>query len=251
MRKFAGSTGAVLGLLLIAAVVATGQGVYWESVDMNAPDDPPTKMFYMPGKMRVEMDSKTNAVITRMDQEKMYFLDLGEKTYWTMTYAEFEAQMKEASDQMAQLRDKMKDMPEEQRKMIEKMMGNPATKDPVIVVKKTGERKTVSGYACTRYNVAADGKEMMTMWATTDVKMPPTLREDIARFTKRQMTGNIQFVKAMSEAMMKVDGFVMETDMGSIKTQVTKLELKSSPSAMFEVPAGFKNVPRPAKDAKD
>ncbi len=251
MRKFAGSTIAVLALLLAVAVAASGQGVYWESVDMNEADAPPTKMFYMPGKMRVEMDAKDNAIITRMDQEKMYFLNLTEKTYWTMTYAELEAQMKEAGDQMAQLREKMKDMPEEQRQMIEKMMGNPAAKDPVIVVKKSGEKKTVSGYACTRYTVTADGKEMMNMWATTDVKMPPTLRDDIARFSKRQMTGNIQMVRAMSEAMMKIDGFVMETDMGSVKTQVTKLEMKNSPATLFEVPAGFKNVPRPGKDAKD
>jgi hypothetical protein len=58
-------------------------------------------------------------------------------------------------------------------------------------------------------------------------------------------------VRAMSEAMMKIDGFVMETDMGSVKTRVTKLEMKNSPATLFEVPAGFKNVPRPGKDAKD
>lgn len=45
---------------------------------------------------------------------------------------------------------------------------------------------------------------------------------------------------AIASAYAKIDGFPMETVMGDVKTVVTKVESRNTPTTEFEVPAGYK-----------
>ena len=166
----------VLCALLAIAVAAWSQGLYWESNTAAMGRNIPTKTSYMPGKMRI--DSEKEYTILRLDQEKMYMVHPDKKSYREMTFAELEAQMKgmnaRVAKQMEQMQGKMKDMPEEQRKMIEKMMKQQGTpgkeKDTKIEVKATGKTQSILGHACIKYAIKENGKEMGSVWATKDIK---------------------------------------------------------------------------------
>lgn len=138
---------------LFVAVVAFGQGLYWESgTSGGALGDRviTAQNFYMPHMFKSATVDMGGSVIVRLDKKLIYQIDANEKTYSEMTFDEWEAQMKKMNEKMNaqsdELKKKMEGMPEEQRKMMEQMMGNkmaPKGKDGKVEVVKTGESKKV------------------------------------------------------------------------------------------------------------
>ncbi len=248
---------------LFVAGIAYSQGVYWESATSGgALGDRviAAQSYYMPHKFKSTTPDMGNAMIVRLDKKMIYQIDPTEKTYSEMTFDEWEAQMKKMSQKMdaqtEELQKKMESMPEEQRKMVEQMMGNQMAakkgKDAKIDVKKTGETKKIAGLGCTKYTVTRDGKEALALWATKDLKGFDTMRKDIQEFSSRMMASDFQGTKGLAEAMNKVDGFPMETDMqGGVKIEVTKVERKEIAASEFEVPAGYTKVKPKGMDDKD
>ncbi len=239
---------------LFVAVVAFSQGVYWESTTSGgALGDRAisSQSYYMPHMFKSLSPDMGDVLIVRLDKKIIYQVNPTEKTYTEQTFDEFEAQMKKmgekADAQMAELQKKMQTMPEEQRKMVEQMMadrmGN-KDKNAKIDVAKTSESKTIAGYGCTKYSVTKDGKETLALWATKDLKgYDNTMRKDMQDFSARMMTADLGGTKGLVEALNKVDGFPMETDMqGGVKVQVTKVERKNIAASEFEVPAGYTKV---------
>lgn len=239
-------------LLAVAlAVPAVAQGLYWESTMTGGPVGERTEeMWAMPKMMKGVTKETGETFIVRLDKELLITIDPKEKTYSEITFAEMESMMKKASGQMdakmAEMQKKLADMPEEQRKMVEQMMagkmpGRP--KDAKVEVEKTGDKKTISGYACTKYAVTQDGKEAMTLWVTKDVKGFASMRKDLEEFSKRMMAMNPMGGKGLGEGYKKIDGFPIRTEMsGAFTSTVTKIEEKSTPASAFEVPAGYKKV---------
>lgn len=240
------------------ASVALGQGLYWESTTTGVGSDArATESYAMPKMMKV-VSPDGKAVIIRADQDKFINVDNKTRTYREMTFAELQAAGEAMQTQMeaakAQMEQQMKSMSAEQRAMMEKMMpkkpAGSAAKS-AVVVNKTGETKTVAGYTCTKYVATENGKPMLTLWTTKDVKGFDTLREDWLNFQKRIAGSNRNIGGAMVEAYSKIEGFPMETVMGDITTQVTKVESRTTPASEFEVPAGYKkesmNLPKPPR----
>ena len=211
--------GLVLCLSLMIGLAAYGQGMYWETKMTGHGQERMTKMYAMPKMFKTTEGDGGDAVIVRLDKEVIYQIDAKEKTYSEMTFAELEVMMKKMGGKMdaamAQMEDKMKDMPEEQRKMVEQMMGSrmQGKTDAVVDVKSTGEKKTISGFSCAKYVVNQDGKEMMTLWATKDIKDFGAMRKDWEEFSKRMMALSPMGMKGLAEGMKKVDGFPIQTDM--------------------------------------
>ncbi len=120
-----------LVLLTMIGTALLAQGLYYESVTkggMLGDKEISSSTYLMPKMFKHVSQPEGSAVIIRMDQQKMYNVDPKEKTYSEMTFEEMEQQMKKMSakmdSQMAQLEESMKDMPPEQRKMMEGMMGS-------------------------------------------------------------------------------------------------------------------------------
>jgi len=112
------------------------------------------------GNMRLVMDTKTS---------RMLMIDDGKKQYMEMD----SETIKQTSDLMDMVRTQMmaqlENMPEGQRKMLEERMGinlkKPAT--PVITIKPTGKKKTVSKVKCEVHDVLSDGKKTMEACVAT------------------------------------------------------------------------------------
>ena len=251
---------AVLAALFVA-VVANSQGLYWESGTSGGPLGDrviSSHSYYMPHMFKSTTVDMGNVTIVRLDKKMIYQIDSNEKTYSEMTFDEWETQLKNMGAKMDAQRDelkkKMESMPEEQRKMMEQMMGSQMaanSKDAKVDVVKTGESKKIAGFGCTKYSVTKDGKETLALWATKDLKGYDTMRKDMEEFTTRMMSSDVQGMKSYAEAIKKVDGFPMQTDMqGGIKVEVTKVEKKNIAANEFEVPSGYTKVKPKMMDEK-
>ncbi len=248
---------------LFVAVIAFGQGVYWESATSGGAlgDRVISSLsYYMPHKFKSTTLDMGNATIVRLDKKMIYQIDTNEKTYSEMTFDEWEAEMKKMGQkmdaQMDELQKKMENMPEEQRKMMEQMTGSQMAgkknKDAKIDVTKTGESKQIAGMGCTKYSVTKDGKEAIALWATKDLKGYEAMRKDMEEFGARMMASDFQGMKGLAEAIKKVDGFPMETDMqGGVKIEVTKVQRKDIAANEFDVPSGFTKVKPKTMDDKE
>lgn len=254
-----------VGLCIAVSMVGTayGQGVYWEAHRSGGRSGDKTvteKMYYMPKKFKSESSDDGGMVIFRLDKEVMYIVNTKEKTYSEMTFAEMENAMKTMGSKMdatmAKMQKEMEGMPEAQRKMVEKMMKGKipgkTAEGAEIEVTRTGEKKTISGYSCTKYVLGEKGKDLLTLWVTKDVKDFEGMRKDFEQFRKRLMAMNPMMAKGLAAKINEVDGFPIETDMGGrMKQVVTKIERKATPSGDFEVPMGFKKVKSPMLGAED
>lgn len=243
------------------AVSAVAQGLYWESTMSGGPiGERNEQMWAVPKKMKGVTKETGETFIVRLDKEMFITIDPKEKTYSEMTFAEMEGMMKKASGKMdakmAEMQKQLAGMPEEQRKMVEQMMGNKmgmgAAKDAKVNVKNTGDKKTISGFSCTKVVVTQDDKDVMTLWVTKDVSGFEAMRKDWEEFSKRMMAMNPMGGKGLGEAFKKVDGFPIQTEMGQGMTStVTKIEKKTASASEFEVPAGYKKVKANMMDEMD
>lgn len=235
-------------LTFFVAGSALGQGLYWESTTTGGPlgDKGNLSQNYAMPKM-FKIVNATKVMILRMDQEKIYDVDPAKHTYSEMTFADMENYAKKAGDKMAAFKEKIKNMPPEQRQKMESlsaMMGG--GNDAPVEIKATGETKTVSGFACKKYVMTRSGKDLATMWVTPDVSGFAGLRKDWMEFGKRMAT--LTNMTGLGEAYQKMDGFPMETEMdmmGKMTTTVTKVEKRSTPAGEFSVPAGYTKVDSP------
>jgi hypothetical protein len=250
----------VLAILLSLsfAAAAYAQGMYWETVTSGGPMGDKGRlamMYYIPQKFKtVTEDGQTTILL--IDKKMIYSVDPKEKTYSEMTFDELEGMMKKTGEQMdermAELQKEMEGMPEEQRKMVEAMMkgkmhghnaGAADAADAKIEVKKSGEKKTVSGHSCMKVSVMQDDKEFLTAWVTRDVKDFDGMRNDLKEFRERMAAMNPMMPKGLSEAMGKMEGFPMEIELDQgVKQVVTKIEKKTIAASEFEIPEGYKKV---------
>jgi len=245
--------GIVLVLILAVTVSAFAQGLYWESTMSGGPlgdKSMTSKTYYMPKRFKVEgAGMGQEDMIFLLDKQIIYTIQPKDKTYSEMTFAEFEAAMKKLSSKsnakMAELQEKMKNMPEAQRKMMEDMINKmPGQgKEAKIDVKETGDKKTITGYSCEKFAVTQDDKDFLSLWVTKDISTD-AMTADMKEFSQRMLSMNPAGMKGLADAMAKIKGFPMETDMAQGITQVvTKVEKRSTPDSEFQVPAGYTKVP--------
>jgi len=237
-------------LLLVTLIVVThgllAQGLYYETVFKGGPlKDNVSKTYLMPKMMKSVNAEDQDFMVLRLDQQKMISVDTKAKTYWEKTFTEMEKSMKAAAgkmdEQLAELQEQMKEMPKEQREMMEKMMGSRmGGKAGDVQMTKTKETKKISGFSCSKYVAKEGTKELMTIWATTEIKGFEPLMKDYEELARRMTSVNPLMTKGLIDAMFKVEGFPIQTDWGEISTVVTKVEQRSTPEAEFAVPAGYK-----------
>lgn len=236
--------------LLFLPLLAYGQGLYWETtttMPMAGDQKIDTKSYYLPRMFK--QGSEKEAVVFRLDKKMMYVIDYHSKEYSEITFAELEVYIKKATEdlkvQLAELKAQMAAMPEDQRKMMEQMMGGQAAvldDSSNVEVTKTKEKKTISGFACVKYSLKKGANEAATVWTTMGVADFKAMQKDFKEFSQRlaaQMSIN---GPQMADAMQKVDGFPVETSISGMTATVTKVSKSAVAKSEFEIPAGYKKV---------
>ena len=241
--------GSILVALTVAAIgIVVAQGLFWEStttVPIANGKEIHSTSCYRPQMFK--QSSENSATIFRLDKEMMYLIDTQKKEYSEMTFVEMEAYAKKANKKlerkMAEMNEQLKNMPPEQRKAMEQMMGNAGMggQNAKIDMMKTSEKKTISGYACVKYAMKEDGKEIGSVWTTTGVPDFSSMQKDMKEFGQR-MAAQMPKAGEMVAAMKKVEGFPVQTIIAGITMIVTKIEKKVVAVSEFEIPAGYKKV---------
>jgi hypothetical protein len=214
-------------------------------------------------KMGVEggKGGANNDMIFRGDRREMIVVDHDDRTYFVMdeaTLKELAAKLNEVTAMMEQA---MANVPESQRAMVEKMMKQrmPQQAAPRVAseLRKTGDRDTINGYPCVRYELWRGGLRTSELWVTdwSNIEGGPETTEafqEMSEFFKEMLDSIPQFAggggvaDTAFEHMKEMNGFPVVTrefaDDGSLERMV---RLKSATRrtidpAELEPPPGYK-----------
>jgi hypothetical protein len=208
--------------------------------------------------------------------ETAFILDLNAETFTQVNYREgsyMTAKVQEYAqmlsggmkDAMSAMKEALKDVPPEQRQMMEQMMRSKMPqgddkpgdcREPKIETRKTGRQATIAGYSAVAYEILADGKPDSELWIAKGIAAgkeldPKKLERVMGEFMKavprcgpaagppgsrRPGIGQDQAWKLASE------GYPVKTIMrgGSGATvEVVKADSRSVPASEFQPPANF------------
>jgi hypothetical protein len=225
--------------------------IYTESVTTGLGNEPIySQSYYMPKMVRM-VRSNGDVMILRFDKELPIFVYNDKKEYAQMTFAEFEGRMAALQGKvdtvMQEMQKKMAALPPEQRQMMERMLGKHpelARGNGILEVKKTGETRTISGYGCTKLAVTQDGKEVLVLWTTKDVKEFAAIRRDYEQLATRpaSMTASNNrwaggsLTQAWPEALKVMDGLPIQQEMGGSSPWSPRLRSNRRPRVRLNHP---------------
>ena len=203
-------------------------------------------------------------MIYRGDRREMVVVDHDKKNYFVMD----QEMMKKMADQMGQamrqMQEALKNVPEGQRAMVEKMMKQrmPAMKSPqrpASEVRKTAERAELHGYSCVKYEVLRGGRKIKDLWVTDWANVEGGsdvmgVFRDMAAFFSEMLESFSSAGPGLSQTagdtvfqhMNELDGFPVVTkdygDDGSLKSEsaLHSAKQRAVDPAEFEPPAGYK-----------
>jgi len=208
-------------------------------------------------RMRVETDKDAERVfIFRQDQERFWVIDNKNKTYTEMTKQDLHKMKQQLDGAMALMQEKMKDLPPEQRKIIEQMMKGkmPAAlpEAPKMVYKKVASGEKINKWMCDKYEGSATGKDKEEIWTTdwqqtgiteADLKVIRGMAEFFAEFVK-----NIPFFSNIGSKEWEKEhgfaGFPIRTIHYSgtqvrYKMEIKEIRRQDFAASLFDLPSGL------------
>ncbi len=202
-----------------------------------------------------------SAFTLNLNNETITQVDYEGRNYFTATIQEYAQTIRGAmTGAMKEMQEALKDVPPEQRQMIEQMMrsqmgqSGPATqecREPRVELRKSGQQATIVGYSAVHYDVLADGKLTSELWIATGVTAWRELdQKKLERFaaemaklagcsssrSRQGLPGGDPSWKLASE------GYPVRTvDRGGsgATIEVVKMETRTVPAAEFQPPPGF------------
>jgi len=251
-------------LLFIQLSVSAGVVFEIETKD-HKNDNPTTAHAYADGrnlKMEIQADQKGKEGELIFRGDELVIVDHDKKSYMVFDKEAMKSLSGQVSQATSMMEDALKNVPAEQRAMVEKMMKErmPKTKPQKSTrsVKNTGVRKKINGYPCVRHDAFNKGKKTRELWVTDwdNVDGGGDAREafeGLAKFFKQMMDSIGEMTGGQSPIgdnpfaeMDELGGFPVLTrgfgENGELEDEST---LKSSkrqrldPSE-FEPPSGYK-----------
>jgi Domain of unknown function (DUF4412) len=218
-------------------------------------------VLYVDGdKMRMEnpgegSSQRATTVIVDAAGKRMLMVDEAAKTYTEITEADMKRFGAQLEARRAEMEERTKSMPPEQRKRIEDMMGGKAGKPRELKFERMGDKKTINGFSCEMYHVLEDAtpkeEDCVAPWSASvlqrsDFEGLRKFAEDMAKSTGTMGSGG---GRQMFEQFDKYPGFPvtrhpLEAGRGE-EEQLKSVKRGSIPAVKFAVPAGFTKKPLP------
>ncbi len=121
-------------------------------------------------KMEIEPEEDGKKGEILFDGEQVIIVDHDEKSYMVFDEEMVNSISGTISQATSMMEQALKNLPEEQRAMAEKMMKQnmpkPKPAKSTRQVKKTGERKKINGYPCIRHDSFNKGQKTRELWVT-------------------------------------------------------------------------------------
>ena len=109
-------------------------------------------------------------MIFRGERREMVLVDHERSTFTVMDEAALARLAGQVNQAMAQMQEALKNVPAEQRAMVEQMMKKQMPQQqearPAAELVKTSERATHHGYPCVKYDVMREGRKEQELWVT-------------------------------------------------------------------------------------
>ncbi len=211
-------------------------------------------------KMRVESENgESTVLIFRDDKELFWMIDHGDKTYTEITKADLEKVQKKIADAMDRIEKQMKNVPAEQRQMMENMMKNrmPGMTEKVEY-KKEAEGVKVNRWMTDKYAGYTEGEKVEEIWTAAMDEL------DIDRDELQVMKGWSEFFEQFSKDMpsffraFKVEAGEEEGFSGfpvrhiyysdgemQYRTELKEFSEKDFDDSLFELPVGYEKKASP------
>ena len=221
--------------------------------------------------LRMELTSgeegPSNTMIYHGDRREMVVIDHDRKSYFVIDQQALRSMAERQKQAMSQMQQMLKNVPENQRAMIEKMMKQrmgqiPAQQPelPESEIRETGRRAVKASYPCQEYEIWQAGRKIRELWVTDwrNIKggheAKPALEEMAGFFNDmRQSFANASGMPGAGAArrggsfmnfMQQTDGFPVVT-LGfkdGVLTEETVLRSSKRQTlapAAFEPPSGY------------
>ncbi len=208
----------------------------------------------------MEGTGRNDVMIFRGDRQVLWMIDNQAKVYREMTKADVDRIGGQVNEMMAKMQEQLKNMPPQQRQMVEKMMksrmgGMAGTAQPA----KTEYTKVASGqeinqWTCDKYEGIREGQKQREVWTAA----PGQLGLDMGDFKVMQQMGEFfkGFSRFGSEAPFRVgsEAAQQEGDYSGVpvrqifyqggrptlKTEIKEVRRENFDSSLFELPEGYK-----------
>jgi len=262
-RSFPLAPRARLSLAVVAALTlaAGGRARAAVTVVMQRGTDPATTLYLDGDHTRVENPDKvqSGAVLIDGATKRLDVINDRDKTYMELTQEDMKAALARFQAMKPQLEEAMKNMPPEQRKLIQDKLaamgagagqgGKPA-EPPEYKFDKLGEKKTINGIPCEMYRVLEDGKpreeDCLSPWSAgliqkSDLEGIRKFGEEMAKSFGGAAGGQRDIFAHMDKYPgIPVSRVPLEADgTRGTEEQIKSVKRGSISAAKFVVPAGY------------
>ena len=220
-----------------------------------------TKLRVESDRVRIEMEGtgRNDVIIFRGDRQVMWMIDNNATVYREMTKADVDRLGSQISGMMAQMQEQLKNMPPQQRQMVEKMMksrmgGMAAAQPAKTEYTKVASGQEISQWTCDKYEGVREGQKQREVWTTA----PDQLGLDMSDFKVMQQMGEFfkGFAQFGREAPFRVGAMEAESAMDysgvpvrqifyrggrpTSKTEIKEVRREDFDASLFELPEGYK-----------
>jgi hypothetical protein len=209
-------------------------------------------------KLQVEMQGpQSMMMIYRQDKGLFWLIQPGQKSYTEMTNADIEAMAKTLEAARAKLNEQMKNLPEEQKQLMEKMMGGmlPPPTSPKVTFKKALGTAKVGEWSCQNWESYLDGVKnadhCVADFKATELKETDfKIFKDIAKFVGK-MAASYKGLLDQSANLEQLGGIPVQTTVisdGKVESKLTLQSIKrlKASATTYELPAGLTKKSLPA-----
>ncbi|MFQ5817906.1 MAG: DUF4412 domain-containing protein [Terriglobia bacterium] len=258
--------GFLLLLCLTAAPLPAWAGVVIEQEAKNTETGEVVRMvsYVEPGRLRMEAQGSAGTLITifRADRQVVWTIQPAEKSYQEITQADVDRMAGQLAEMRKRQEAMLKDLPPEQRAMVEQMMKQQmgGTRPLDVRVNRLGA-ESVGKFTTTKYEILTDGERTAELWATplAQVELQPAEYETFLQFTRffkklsqaaaRQMAST-QVLARHPEA---IEGFpvrVLSYEEGELVSEQQLVRVERQPLAedKFQLPPGLRKVQMPGPE---
>ncbi|MCF6312816.1 MAG: hypothetical protein L3J39_10230 [Verrucomicrobiales bacterium] len=255
--------GAIIAVAMLGSAYADNT-LNYSKLENGAPTGAAQKVLIRQGKIRIDLPDGKNAVIYNSVEDKIYILQLAEKTYMTMDPAMMDKMMGALTGLQAQMESQLASMPEEQRAQMRAMMSKMAGgilgggKAPVINFKETGRQEKVGDYQTKVIEVTEDGKKTAVYYVVDRQKLnlgdaEYATMQKLQAFLDKLMKN----LPAALKQKMKIPNLLAKGNQLPVKTeryesatlkesnQLTGISSESLEASLFEIPEGFQKRQMP------
>ena len=207
-------------------------------------------------KMASDTGQSGDSMIYRGDRKELIVIDHERKHYYLIDQKTARKINQQVSQAMQEYEAMLKEMPPEQRAMAEQMMKSrmPAQSAPKPQIKKTGQRKTINGFPCVKYDALQGGRKTNEFWVTDwkNIKGGRNAAEsfvEMSEFIQSMTSGSPQGSQLQQNTPLtfikQFQGFPVMTREynadGTVKRESQLRSVKDSKmaSADFAPPAGY------------